>query len=95
MINTTIVGVVLTSLSFIFNIIFYVEWKRIEKKYKDELLIESNDSCILENNIQKILQIANDNIPEVEKIDEIIKVSNYCIGYLGGMQHHFPKKIKV
>lgn len=91
----TIIGIILTSISFIFNIIFYVEWKRIEKKYKEELLIESNDSCVLENKIEKILQIATDNISNDEKIKEIIKISNYCKGYLGGMQHHFPTKIKI
>ena len=93
MITVNTLGILLTIFSFLFNILFFWEWKRTEKKYKDELQIECDDTTKLEKNINDILEITMDGeIPSNEKVNKIKEITTYCRGYLSGMKHNLPKK---
>ena len=91
--TVTAVGITLTVFSFLFNILFFWEWKRTEKKYADELQIDCDDTTKLEKNINDILEITmDDKMLSVEKIEKIREITTYCRGYLGGMKHNLPKR---
>ena len=91
--TVTAIGITLTVFSFLFNILFFWEWKRTEKKYQDELKIESDEMSILELNFSNIQYvIENDEISPSDKIDNIKNSVYFCSGYLSGMQHNLPKK---
>lgn len=72
---------------------FYWQWIKVERKYKEELDLESKNTSKLEKSMTELIQFAEDEkLSADDKLEKIIPIAKYCLGYLGGMQHHFPKK---